>query len=288
LFARILRRLKGLGAGPASGGAVHVPDAIHRLIDDSSFTILFQPVVELCSGNLLAYEAISRPELDPFDRAEAMIGAAVAVGRMGELGRLIRRSALEACPDHPIFINVDPNELGQRWLVQPDDPIFFHGHPVHLEITESAPLDFFAQCQGVLAEVRSKGISLIIDDLGSGYSNLRYIADLEPEIVKIDRSMIEGMKRGDMRFRLVRSIATLCAEMGSEVVAEGIESAGQLEAIREAGVRYGQGFLFGKPARRPQPRDWPAEVPFVQRTGLRIVSDLPADYEESTEVLRNR
>ncbi len=75
---------------------------------------------------------------------------------------LIRRAAIDGCPDHPLFINVDPNELDQGWLVRPDDPLFFHDHPVHLEITESAPLDYFEQCRSVLTEVRDKGVSVII------------------------------------------------------------------------------------------------------------------------------
>jgi EAL domain-containing protein (putative c-di-GMP-specific phosphodiesterase class I) len=252
---------------------------VDTLIATRSFKVLYQPVVDLASGELLAYEAVTRPQLDAFADVQAMIQAAVVAGRMGELGRLIRQAALEGCAQHPIFINVDPNELDQGWLVRPDDPLFFHDHPVHLEITESAPLDYFEQCKGVLSEIRGKGISLVIDDLGSGYSNLRYIADLEPDLVKVDRSLVEGLKRGDARFCLLRSIATLCSELGAEVVAEGIEDVEQLLASREAGVRYGQGFLLGRPAATPEAPGWPAEVPVTPRTELRIVSNLPTDRE---------
>ena len=286
MFAIIRKRLNERRRVSSDTGTAPAHEAIHRLVDEADFTVLFQPVVELCSGELLAYEAVTRPGSDAFESVESMIGAAVAAGRMGEFGRLIRRAAIDGCPDHPLFINVDPNELDHGWLVQPDDPLFFHDHPVHLEITESAPLDYFEQCRSVLTEVRDKGISLIIDALGAGYSNLRHIADLEPEFVKIDRAMIDGLKRDSARFRLLRSIATLCSEMGAEVVAEGIETTEQLEAIREAGVRYGQGFLLGRPVRQPLPPSWPEEVPFVPRTELRIVSDLPEVFENGARALR--
>jgi len=274
---RILQRLRrpAVRRGPA-----HRDDAVHQLMDGARFTVLYQPVVDLADGSLLAYECIARPEDGLFPGAEAMVAAAVRARRMGELGRAIRRAATAGCPDHALFVNVDPAELDEAWLVQPDDPIFFHDHPIYLEITESAPLHYFEQCRGVLAEVRGKGVGLVIDDLGSGYSNLRYIADLAPALVKLDRSLVEGIAEGNARFRLVRSIASLCAEMGAMVVAEGIESPEQLLCSRLAGVRYGQGFLLGRPSPRPEPPAWPPGVSFAPRTRLRIVSDLPADTVE--------
>jgi EAL domain-containing protein (putative c-di-GMP-specific phosphodiesterase class I) len=278
MLAAIRRRLRVRGDGPEAHRRTDGADAIHRLIDERAFTVLFQPVVELCSGWVLAYEAVTRPGLDAFDGAESMVAAAVAERRIGELGRLIRAAAIEAGADHPLFLNVDPNELAQPWLVQPDDPLFFHDHPLHVEITESAPLDYFEQCRSVLDELRSKDVGLVIDDLGSGYSNLRHIADLDPAYVKLDRAMLQGLAPESARFRLLRSLSTLCSEMGAEVVAEGIETVEQLEAAREVGIRYGQGFLLGRPAARPEPRSWPDEVPFLPRTEVRIVSDLPADY----------
>lgn len=269
---RMVERLRRAAAGRA-----RAESAIDDLIDRQRFTVLFQPVVDLANGKLLAYESMTRPDGHAFAGPEAMVAAARSAGRMGELGRAIRRSATEICSEHPLFLNVDPSELEDGWLVQPDDPIFFHDPATYLEITESAPLDYFEQCRSVLAEVRGKDVAVIIDDLGSGYSNLRYIADLEPDLVKLDRTLVEGLRPDSARFRLVRSIVTLCTEMGAEVVAEGIETVEQLLCSRSAGVHYGQGFLLGRPSERPEPPTWPTEVPFAARTELQIVSDLPAE-----------
>ena len=252
---------------------------IHELIDDGKFSVHFQPVVNLSTAELIAYEALARPGLPGYSSVEQMMQAAVGVGRIGELGRLLRGLAVEGCPEHPLFVNVDANEFDEGWLVDPTDPVFFHDHPVHVELTESAPIDYFEQCRGILAELRQKGIGLIIDDLGAGYSNLRYIADLEPNLVKLDRSLIAHIDSDGPEFRLLRAIVTLCSEMGAKVVAEGIETVEQLLAVREAGAQYGQGFLLGRPTTPPAAPTWPAEVPRVKPMSLRIVSDLPTNRE---------
>jgi len=144
-------------------------------------------------------------------------------------------------------------------LVRPDDPIFLHPKPVYLEVTESVPLSYFEQCHSVLAELRKKGNFLAVDDLGAGYSNLKYIADLEPEVVKIDRELVAGIRVGDRHFRLLRSIVDLCKQMDARVVAEGIETLEELAAAREAGADYAQGYLFARPEFPPPPVVWPDE-----------------------------
>jgi EAL domain-containing protein (putative c-di-GMP-specific phosphodiesterase class I) len=185
---------------------------------------------------------------------------------MGRLGRRVRELALDACPAHPLFLNIHPSELNEGWLVRPDDPIFAHDHPVYLEITESVPLSHFALCESILREIRSKGIFLAVDDLGAGYSNLKYIADLSPEIVKLDRGLVAGVGASGRSFTLIRSIVRLCEDLGARVVAEGIETREELEAVMSAGVHLVQGFLLGRPA-FPAPqvswdaipeRAWPA------------------------------
>jgi EAL domain-containing protein (putative c-di-GMP-specific phosphodiesterase class I) len=181
-----------------------------------------------------------------------LLREAAEAGRSGELGRLLREMAIRECPHAPLFLNVIPNEFDDPWLVRPDDPIFRHKHPVYLEIVESVPLDYFEQCQSVLAEVRKKGARLAIDDFGSGFSNVKYIADLEPEIVKFDRKLIAGLTMDSRSFRLVESLVRLCRDLGSEVVAEGVETVNEFGAVLRAGVDYCQGYFFGHPG-RPAP-----------------------------------
>ena len=86
-----------------------------------------------------------------------------------------------------------PNEFDESWLVQPDDPIFTHDQPIYLEVTESVPLTHFAYCHSVLREIRGKGVLARSRRPRCGYSNLKYIADLKPEIVKLDRTLIADL-----------------------------------------------------------------------------------------------
>jgi len=231
--------------------------AIHETVDQEKVAIAFQPISDIHKKRLIAYEALARP-VDPiFTSVPEMFEAAVQAGRVAELGRIHREQAIRYAAYYPLFINIDPHEFDFGWLVRPDDPMFRHRFPVTLEITESVPIKYFAQCQSVLAEIRKKGIALAIDDLGAGYSNLKYIVDLEPEIVKLDRELIRGIVPGDRAFKLLCSIVALCREMKAKVIAEGVETVTELAAVTEAGADYVQGYLFGRPSSPPPDLIWP-------------------------------
>ena len=231
--------------------------AVHTLVDEGRVGVAFQPIAEIHKRRIFAYEALARP-LDPiFVTVPELFEASVQAGRVAELGFLHRDQAVKLCPHHPLFLNIDPHEFDFGWLVRPDDPMFRHRHPVTLEITESVPIKYFTQCHSVLGEIRQKGISLAIDDLGAGFSNLKYIADLKPEIVKLDRELIAGCAPGNRQWKLLCSIVALCKEMNARTIAEGVETQIELTAVTEAGADMVQGYLFGRPANPPPDLIWP-------------------------------
>jgi EAL domain-containing protein (putative c-di-GMP-specific phosphodiesterase class I) len=233
---------------------------IRRVVAAREIRVVLQPLVDLRTKTTFAYEALVRPTTSDFDGPPGMFDAAVRHACCGELGRAIRQLAIAACSSHPLFLNIHPNELNEHFLVQPDDPIFLHSEDVYLEITESVPLSHFKLCQSMLREIRGKGIYLVVDDLGAGYSNLKYIADLSPRIVKLDRELIAGLSRATRLHRLVSSIVLLCEDLGASVVAEGIETVEELAAVRDAGVHYAQGYLLARPGfPAPQPT-WPDAI----------------------------
>jgi EAL domain-containing protein (putative c-di-GMP-specific phosphodiesterase class I) len=215
-----------------------------------------QPIVDLRQHKIFAYEALVRCKSKIFDGPPAILHTAIAEGCLGELGRALRSMASDACPGSHLFLNIHPNEFDEGWLVRPDDPIFSHGQDVFLEVTESVPLSHFRLCQSVLSEIRSKGVYLVVDDLGAGYSNLKYIADLYPEVVKLDRDLIVNVEKQPRLHRLVCSIVRMCEDLGAKVVAEGIETPAELEAVIEAGVHYAQGYLLARPASPAPEVDW--------------------------------
>ena len=221
--------------------------AIRRVLDARDVRVVFQPVVDLKTHKIFAYEALVRSKSPEFDSPMSLFAAAVDHSCAGELGRLIREMAIASCPDHPLFLNIHPAELNEKWIVQTNDPIFDHGPDVYLEITEGVPLSHFALCQSILSEVRGRGVYLVVDDLGAGYSNLKYIADLHPRVVKLDRGLIAGLVQDTRLFKLVSGIVVLCEQLDAEVVAEGIETVDELEAVIASGARFGQGYLLARP-----------------------------------------
>jgi EAL domain-containing protein (putative c-di-GMP-specific phosphodiesterase class I) len=236
---------------------LHAISPIHRLLDTRELYVVFQPIVCLRTRTIFAYEALARSRSEDFEGPLEMFAAAVDQGVVGQLGRLLRQLAVEGCTTHPLFVNVHPGELNEHFIVQPDDPIFRHSEEIYLEITEGVPLSHFRLCQNILHEVRGRGVYLVVDDLGAGYSNLKYIADLHPRVVKLDRGLIAGISRSSRLFRLVKSIVVLCKDLGASVVAEGIETVRELEAVREAGAHYAQGYLLARPTFPPPPVFWP-------------------------------
>jgi EAL domain-containing protein (putative c-di-GMP-specific phosphodiesterase class I) len=223
-------------------------DRLPTVLRTGAFHLVFQPLFDLDTRKPFAYEALVRSTAPDFEGPPSLFSNAIRSRVCGALGRFLREMAVEHCSTWPLFLNIHPNEFDEGWLVQPNDPIFVHERPVYLEITESVPLSHFYLCQSVLKEIRGKGVFLAVDDLGAGYSNLKYIADLAPEIVKLDRSLITSLPKDHRLQRLVASVVRLCVDLGAKVVAEGLEEREQVEAVIDAGVHYGQGYFLARPA----------------------------------------
>ncbi len=231
--------------------------AIRRVLAQRELRVAYQPIVELQTRRIYAYEALARPTAPEFPNPLALFAAAVEHGCTGELGQILRQMSIDGCPAHPLFINIHPSELNERFIIQPVDPLYQHDRDVYLEITEGVPLSHFHLCQTILSEVRGRGVHLVVDDLGAGYSNLKYIADLHPKIVKLDRDLVAGLTTDTRLFKLVSGIVVLCTQLDALVVAEGIETVTELDAVMDAGVHFGQGYLLARPAFPPPEVKWP-------------------------------
>jgi EAL domain-containing protein (putative c-di-GMP-specific phosphodiesterase class I) len=243
------------GGGPRGSGPVGV-----RALTISDIGVVFQPIVDVRTGIMFAQEALVRCRRPEYASPLVLFEHAVEESGCGRLGRLIRDVAFATSGDIPLFVNLHPEELSSRWLVQPDDPLCLHNAPVFLEITESAAFTHFDLCRDVLKELCLRtGAILVVDDFGAGHSNLQRLVDLEPAIVKLDLVLVRDIQRYPRKQAVVRHVVNLCNELGARTVAEGIEAVDELTCVRDLGVAYAQGYLLARPAAPPPPITWPFE-----------------------------
>src|SRR5450755_217089 len=246
------------------------PDAGVRAIRTTDINMVFQPIVDVATGLLFAHEALVRCKLPQYASPPMLFLAAEKERACGHLGRVIRQQTFERCQDTALFVNVHPEELSQRWLVRPDDPINFHEREVYLEITESAAFTHYDLCMSVLKELCSRaGVHLVVDDYGAGHSNLARILDLNPKIVKLDGALIRGIAKDRRRQMMVKHMVALCVDLGAKVVAECVETVEELKTVADLGVHYAQGYVLARPAFPPPEFAFPlarrAAAPAVPR-----------------------
>ncbi|HEY0190185.1 MAG TPA: EAL domain-containing protein [Kofleriaceae bacterium] len=212
----------------------------------------FQPIVDLTNKRPFAYEALVRTDEESLKRPDVLIATAERLGRIHDLGRTVRASVAAAAAGIPddvlIFVNVHGLELTDEDLFSDDCALASLAPRIVLEITERIGLDAVAGPSRV-AMLRQRGYRIAVDDLGAGYAALGALATLEPEIVKLDMSLVRDIDRHPTKRRVVGAIATLCRELGSRVVAEGVETREELTTVREAGIDLVQGYLLARPAR---------------------------------------
>jgi EAL domain-containing protein (putative c-di-GMP-specific phosphodiesterase class I) len=246
-----------------------------RRLTAADLGVAFQPIVEITTGRAFAYEALVRPRSPEYPNPIALFEAAAKEMACGRIGRLIREVAFGACGDVPLFVNLHPQELNSRWLVQADDPLGFHTRPVYLEVTESVALTHFELCRDVLADLcRRTGAALVVDDFGAGYSNLERVVDLAPAFIKLDLALTRGIEHHKARQIVVRHIVNMCKELGARIVAEGVETLDELKCVRDLGVDYAQGYLLAYPVSPPPLHEWPLEADDVS-TMRRVVLPPP-------------
>jgi EAL domain-containing protein (putative c-di-GMP-specific phosphodiesterase class I)/CheY-like chemotaxis protein len=212
----------------------------------------FQPIVDITQRKVYAYEALLRTEEESLRRTDIFIATAEKLDRIHQLGRVVRsavsRAIKDAPPDVLLFVNVHGLELTDEELFSATAALSQHSARIVLEITERTGLDPVAGPARV-AMLRKLGYRIAVDDLGAGYAALGALATLEPEIVKLDMSLIRDIDRHPTKRRVVGAIATMCRELGSRVVAEGVETEAEKSACVDAGIDLLQGYLLAKPAR---------------------------------------
>ncbi len=215
--------------------------------------IAYQPIVSMRDQSVFGYEAFVRSNEPSFPNPRALFDAAAQLGRTNELGRVIREKiageAEQAPEDAKIFVNLHPLDLSDRQLYAPGSPLAGIASRVVLEITQRASPDRVKNVMARTQDLRVMGFSIAVDDLGSGYAGLSSYAELEPDIAKIDMSLVRGIDASPRKQSVVRSMKKLCDELGTLVIAEGVQTPAERDALVELGCDLLQGYLFGRPER---------------------------------------
>lgn len=247
---RMRRRAESWAKALAEDEADRLEQRFARAIDKS--WMAFQPIIDIAAGRVYAYEALLRTDEESLRRTDIFIATAERLDKVHLLGRTVRkavaRAALEAPSDALLFVNVHGLELTDEELFAADTMLAKMAPRVVLEITERTGLDPAAGPTRV-AMLRKLGYRIAVDDLGAGYAALGALATLEPEIVKLDMSLVRDIDQHATKRRVVAAIANLCRELGSRVVAEGVETEAERKACLDSGIDLLQGYLFAKPAR---------------------------------------
>jgi diguanylate cyclase (GGDEF)-like protein len=263
---------------------------IETLLDrDQPMYPVFQPLVSLSTGRVLGYEALSRFPEPPGRAPDSWFSQATRVGLGPRLEAAALRAALarEGRPAGAFLsINVSPSALSSPEVqaVLPQDMT-----GLVVEITEQELADDLDALVIHLAELRARGARIALDDAGAGYSGLQQVMRVQPDVIKLDRSLVQGVDQDPAKEALIDSFVRFARRTGASVLAEGIETMEELRLLADLDVSYGQGFALARPS-----EDWGTVVPSVSeallRRSLRVASkeDMPDSGDQRLEYVSAR
>nr|WP_281276989.1 EAL domain-containing protein [Methylobacterium radiodurans] len=234
---------------------------IADIVENQAIDVVYQPVYATSDGRLTAFEALSRFRARPERGPDHWFAEAAEVGLLEELEFLAVAVALRG------FERIDPSvrltlNLSPSSVLSPAFPHVLEGAPldrVVVELTEHVEVPCYAALRAALAPLRARGLRLAIDDVGAGHATFRHVLDLSPELIKLDRSLIAGIDGDSARRALADALTIYGRRIGSEVVAEGVETWAEYAVLKEIGVTRAQGYLLG----RPQPLDEACRLPLT-------------------------
>lgn len=242
-------RVRNVAAVPmstfgTSGLLVDLLDGLHTVV---------QPIVDIASGATYAVEALARFDHAPSERADDVIATAHRAGYGAAVEAACIRSALERRDRKPanvyLTVNVSPDVLGHP-AVTSCWPADLDG--VIVEITEHRATDA-AALEDRIADLRRRGAKIAVDDVGTGYAGLLRLATMRPDIVKIDRTIVSGVRDSDAQAAVLEALVTLSKRLNATVIGEGVECTEDIVAMAQFDVDYVQGFAIGLPAPTVRP-----------------------------------
>ncbi len=223
--------------------------------DDDSLEMVFQPIFDLSTGLPDGVEALARFKAEPLSPPDSWFATAYRLGMGLQLEKYVIETTLRLLPQLPpslyMCVNISPSlfmEIPMRGSLLKG----MSGRLV-LELTEhdSIPQGHYSIIRARIEVMRRMGIRIAVDDTGSGFASLAHVIELGPDFIKLDRSIVHAIDTDRARLALATSLAGFASNMGTQVIAEGIETSGEMLGTLAAGITLGQGFGLGRPAAFP-------------------------------------
>lgn len=224
-----------------------VRERVRRLIDDRAFRTVFQPIVNLETGDAIGFEALTR--FDAWGGPQPVFADAELAGLSAELERATLEEALREAEGLPrgawLSLNVSPGVASDGETL----PSLLAGQRrrIVVEISERSEVASYDMLRATLAAL-GPNVSVAVDDTGTGAANFRHLVELHPHWVKLDMGLVRGIERDFTRQALIMGLKQFARVSGRALIAEGIETTAERETLRRLQVRYGQGYLTGSPA----------------------------------------
>jgi EAL domain-containing protein (putative c-di-GMP-specific phosphodiesterase class I) len=243
--------------------------AVEHLCEPGVIEAFVQPVVRPADQVIVGYEALARMPLEPLHPPDWWLARADEIGMRGHLEVACLTAATDLGPtpeERLLFVNLSPS-----LLANPSALLLLERLPDRLviELTEQEAVEDYDTLRRDLAPWLSRGVRIAIDDTGAGYSSLRHVIELTPDFLKLDRELVRDLDHDRNRRALVSAVVAFAAEVGTSVIAEGVESADELEVLRDAEVDLVQGYLLARPGPAwPVVTDPAAKSNVVRLTGV--------------------
>jgi EAL domain-containing protein (putative c-di-GMP-specific phosphodiesterase class I) len=241
---------------------------IKKILEGGLIRMVFQPIADLRDGSVAGLEGLARFDLDPPRTPDVWFDEAQAVHLREELELAAVSVALAGLQHLPpgtyLSINLSPETVTSARFAEML-PMFPAARLI-LEVTEHAPVKDYEVLGDALQDFRASGGRLAVDDAGAGFASLKHILRLAPEVVKLDREVAQGIDEDRPRRALASALISFAKDIGAQVVAEGIETEAEMEALRGLGVSYGQGYYLARPGPIP-PDGFDAPLPRTDSTG---------------------
>lgn len=258
---RALARIQAMLADEDQRQQVRRRMELRQLLSTGTLRVAYQPIVLLSGLEIVGYEALCRgPAGTPFELADALFNAAQECELSLELDALCRQRVLDGPlrlrSPRALFLNVLPasilaGRLDASVVLPALEALGLDPTRLVLEISERGPVRDAAAFARALAPFRDAGARVALDDLGAGHASLRLASEIRPDFLKVDATLVKDIDTDGLKQGVLETIRDLGSRLGADVIAEGIETEGELAAVAERGIELGQGFLLGEPAPRP-------------------------------------